>query len=119
MTKADVARAIRTLQAADQAVSIRNLRKVLGKGSLRDLVKWRAVLMPQQAALPAPEAAVPAEAVPQTPAGAIGRPGDLTPPVPVPVEKPRCQCWRCGHHWWYELTPGRYVCSLCGVEPAT
>jgi hypothetical protein len=46
--QADVTHAIAALQAAGKAVSVQNLRRTLGYGSLRDIIKYRNQLLPQE-----------------------------------------------------------------------
>jgi hypothetical protein len=45
--------AIAALQAQGKAVSVQALKRQLGFGSIRDIVRLRRQLMPQQAAVPA------------------------------------------------------------------
>jgi hypothetical protein len=97
MTQHDVAAAIDRLRAEGKAASVQNLRRQLGYGSIRDIVRLRNQLAAQ------PDA-VPAEAV---------------PPAPVLGEKPIGQlCWRCGRGVWHERVIGEWVCITCGVFPA-
>jgi hypothetical protein len=52
MQQTDVARAIATLQAEGKAVSVQNLRRTLGGGSLRDIIKYRNALLPRWTTAP-------------------------------------------------------------------
>ena len=52
MTAADMAQAIATLQAQGKAPSVQNLRRTLGFGSLRDIIKYRNQIMRPQEAPP-------------------------------------------------------------------
>jgi hypothetical protein len=91
MQQADVAQAIATLQAQGKAVSVQNLRRTLGGGSLRDIIKYRNALLPRWTAAPT----------------------EPIPPAPVLVERPLSRCQRCGLHGWFYVEVGRWVCP-CG-----
>jgi hypothetical protein len=103
MDQAAVQAAMDTLQSQGKSLSAGNLRKVLGYGSLRDILKYRNALLSlvEDAAEP------------------------LMPSVDGVVsmsstrlkEKPVCLCQRCGMHRWFEHSPGDWKCELCGIAP--
>jgi hypothetical protein len=96
MTRADVAAAINRLRSQGKAVSVRGLRRTLGGGSLRDIIKYRNSLLPRGTAAPV----------------------ETVPPGPVVVEKPLVLCVLCGYSAWFEWTPNEWRCRLCGRAPA-
>jgi hypothetical protein len=95
MNQHAVAQAIATLQAQGKALSHGNIRRLLGYGSLRDIVRFRNELLPALDAVPA----------------------ESVPPAPILVERPLCLCYRCGYGRWHERTIGDWVCALCGGPP--
>lgn len=105
MQQAEVAAAITRLQAAGLAVCVQNLRRQIGRGSLRDIIKWRNAVLAQPGAVPLPDG------VGHAPAGG--------PAVPGQSERPIALCYRCGRGVWHERVMGEWVCSTCGVVPPT
>jgi hypothetical protein len=95
MQQTDVAQAIATLQAQGKVASHGNIRRLLGYGSLRDIVRYRNELLP---GLDTPSA-------------------ETEPSELPPAEKPLCLCYLCGYSQWREHTPGIWVCGLCNVPP--
>jgi hypothetical protein len=95
MHQADVAQAIATLQVQGKALSHGNIRRLLGYGSLRDIVQYRNELLPAL---------------------------DAAPAAPVPAalrvaEKPVSLCQCCGLHDWVYVEQGRWVCPYGAPFP--
>jgi hypothetical protein len=113
MTRDTVAHAIARLHAQGKQVSIRALRREVGGGSLRDLVRWRAILMAPPDALPATETVAPGvRCMNNQTAGA-------TPAPVLEIELPIALRFRCGRGVWHERVLGEFVCITCGVRPPT
>jgi hypothetical protein len=93
MQQTDVAQAIATLQSQGKPVSVQNLRRTLGGGSLRDIIKYRNALVPPAEAAP-PPAQVPARAL---------------------TERPLKRCWQCGTCSWWEWDVGVWRCVIDGL----
>ena len=96
MQQTDVAQAIATLQAQGKVVSHGNIRRLLGYGSLRDIVMYRNRLLP---------------ACDTTPA-------EPDSPPPTLAERPRGLCYLCRYAAWFEWSPNLWRCALCGTSPA-
>ena len=94
MHQSDVAQAIAALRAQGKAVSHGNIRRQLGYGSLRDIVRYRNKLLPVLDATPATSA-------------------ETATPAPILPERPLSLCQRCGLTAWFYVEVGRWCCP-CG-----
>jgi hypothetical protein len=79
MEQADVAHAIARLEAQGKQPSIQNIRKTLGRGSLRDITKYRTALLPPERE----EASMDTTITHAAPAPTVVE--EPRPPAPVPL----------------------------------
>jgi hypothetical protein len=103
MDQAAVQAAMHTLRSQGKSLSAGNIRKVLGYGSLRDILKHREALVVSQG-----EAVVPV---------GPGSEGVSGAPIPCHQGRPLCLCGRCGMGRWFEWDIGIWKCELCGIDP--
>jgi hypothetical protein len=107
MTRDAMEHAIASLQAQGLACSVQNLRRTLGGGSLRDIVRLRnAVLL---------RATTDRGFVLQRETSKVS----MCNEQPVLAAKPLALCYRCSGNQWHERVRGDFVCATCGVPPAT
>jgi hypothetical protein len=117
MDQAAVQAAMEMLWSQGRTLSAGNLRKVLGCGSLRDIVKCRNALLSlmEGARTDIANLAVMTQEAVQPLASGNER-FAVVPALPL-RERPLCLCGRCGMGRWFEWDVGVWKCELCGIDP--
>jgi hypothetical protein len=105
MDQTAVKAAMETLWSQSRTLSAGNIRKVLGYGSLRDILTCRNALLSLMEEIAEPLASCDV--------------GHVEVFTALPVERPTALCWQCGTSSWFEWDVGIWRCRLCGVDPPT